>query len=155
MLTDLMSQCDIIIAPLLEKHRVTCHYSREKCDQIVFNTDKLRLKQILLNLLSNACKYNKPGGTIAIHCEQIDDSIRISVMDTGMGINPSEIKDLFEPFNRMGAECSQIDGTGIGLNITLKLFELLGCNLGIDSTPGKGSHFWVDLPLNLHRNKIN
>ena len=154
-LTDLMAQCEIIISPLLKKYRVTYSYAYEKCDQIVFNTDHLRLKQILLNLLSNACKYNKPGGTVDIHCERIDDSIRISIIDSGMGINYSEIKDLFEPFNRMGAECSQIEGTGIGLNITLKLVELLGGNLGIDSTPGKGSHFWIDLPLNPHGNQIN
>ena len=154
-LKDLMAQCETIISPLLIKHRVTCSYANEKCDHIVFNTDRLRLKQVLLNLLSNACKYNKPGGTVDIHCEHIDDSIRISIIDTGMGINHSEIKDLFEPFNRMGAECSQIEGTGIGLNITLKLVELLGGNLGVDSTPGKGSHFWVDLPLNYHLNKAS
>ena len=86
-LTDLMAQCETIIAPLLEKHRVTWNYDQQKCDQIVFNTDHLRLKQILLNLLSNACKYNKPGGTVDIHCERIDDSIRISIIDSGMCIN--------------------------------------------------------------------
>ncbi|MCW9005968.1 MAG: PAS domain-containing sensor histidine kinase [Gammaproteobacteria bacterium] len=153
-LTDLMSQCEIIISPLLEKYRIIYDYDREKCDQIIFNTDHLRLKQVLLNLLTNACKYNKPGGKVKTHCELNNDSLRISVIDTGMGINNSEIKELFEPFNRMGAECGQIEGTGIGLNITLKLVELLGGNLGVESTLGKGSHFWIDLPLNYYPEKV-
>ena len=153
-LADLMSQCEIIIMPLLEKYHITYDYHREKCDQIIFNTDHLRLKQVLINLLTNACKYNKPGGKVTTHCELNNDSLRISVIDTGLGINDMEIKELFEPFNRMGAECSRIEGTGIGLNITLKLVELLGGNLGVESTLGKGSHFWIDLPLNYYPKKL-
>lgn len=147
---DLLSQCASIISPQLEKYRVNFNYAHEQCNQVIVHTDQLRLKQVILNLLTNACKYNKPGGTVDVKCELGNDILRISVIDTGIGINESEINDLFEPFNRMGAECGQIEGTGIGLNITLKMVELLGGTLGVDSAPGEGAHFWIDLPVNYH-----
>ncbi|MDH5472836.1 MAG: PAS domain S-box protein [Gammaproteobacteria bacterium] len=154
-LGDLMKQCEMIIHPLLDKYRVKYKQLDNSCDAIVFNTDHLRLKQIVLNLLTNACKYNKPGGTVETRCQCLSDSLRISVIDTGIGIHKSELQDLFEPFNRMGAECGTVEGTGIGLNITLKLVEVLGGNLGVESTPGKGSHFWVDLPLDYYNDAVH
>ncbi len=112
----------------------------------VINTDKTRLKQILINLLSNAIKYNTKDGYISIKTEIYDNKLRINIQDTGHGITEENIKKLFEPFNRLGAESSNIEGTGIGLIICKKLVEKMGGQLGVESTIGKGSTFWVELP---------
>ena len=111
-------------------------------------TDSARLRQILVNLLSNAVKYNRDGGTVTVDAETVDgDMLRISIRDTGPGIPLDRQKDLFQPFNRLGAETSGIEGTGIGLTIARRLAEVLGGHLGFESAPGQGSTFWVDLPL--------
>jgi len=109
--------------------------------------DYTRFKQVLLNLLSNAVKYNRQGGNITLICEQIpDDMIRICVTDTGSGIDADKQAGLFEPFNRLGREVSQIEGTGIGLTITKQLVEKMDGRIGFKSDVGKGSSFWVDFP---------
>ncbi|MDH5765527.1 MAG: PAS domain-containing sensor histidine kinase, partial [Gammaproteobacteria bacterium] len=146
-IVEMLTQCEQLIYPLLDRYSVSYKSDYENCKEIVIQTDHTRLKQILLNLLTNACKYNKAGGLVETKCELLSGFVRISVIDTGIGINHSELSELFEPFNRLGAECGSVEGTGIGLNITLKLVELLGGNLGVESEPAKGSHFWVDLPL--------
>jgi PAS domain S-box-containing protein len=112
------------------------------------SADSVRLKQVLLNLLSNAIKYNSQDGTVTITCEETGDTmLRFSVTDTGAGISPENLHDLFKPFTRLGAERSEIEGTGIGLTITRELLELMNGEVGVDSTEGVGSTFWFDLPL--------
>lgn len=114
---------------------------------IIVEADRLKLKQILLNLLSNAVKYNRPEGSVGIICEQTDDRIRIGIKDTGPGI-PEGLKDaLFQPFNRLGAESSGVEGTGIGLVITRQLAIKMNGLIEVDSRVGEGSTFWVELPL--------
>jgi CheY-like chemotaxis protein len=110
--------------------------------------DRQRLHQILLNLLSNAVKYNRVGGTVTVSCTRVDDGhIRLAVSDTGPGIRPEQRELLFAPFERLGAEHTTIEGTGIGLALAHRLAHAMGGRLDVDSTPGQGSTFWVDLPV--------
>lgn len=109
--------------------------------------DLTRLKQVLLNILINAVKYNKEQGYIILQSEIIDKQmLRISVTDQGCGLNEAEIKRLFIPFERMNS-ARNIEGTGIGLAITRHLIEMMGGTLGVESTPGKGSTFWLQIRL--------
>jgi signal transduction histidine kinase/ActR/RegA family two-component response regulator len=111
-------------------------------------TDSTRLIQVLLNLMTNAVKYNRKGGTVTLTCEQIpDEMLRISVIDDGVGIALEKQDALFNPFERLGHELGQIEGSGIGLSITKQIVELLGGQIGFESNEGKGSTFWVDIGL--------
>ena len=113
--------------------------------------DPGKLKQVMINLLSNAIKYNRPDGKVTVIIEEIDtDSIRISVQDTGMGI-PAELQgQVFQPFNRLNAEGSNIEGSGIGLALCKNLIELMNGGIGFISEEGQGSTFWIDLPRAEH-----
>jgi CheY-like chemotaxis protein len=108
--------------------------------------DRLRLRQVLVNLLSNAAKYNREHGTITVRCERRADRIRLSVSDTGMGIAPERLAKLFQPFERLGAEFGEVEGTGIGLALSKQLADLMGATLGAETTVGAGSVFWIELP---------
>jgi CheY-like chemotaxis protein len=116
--------------------------------------DERRLKQVLLNLLSNAVKYNVEGGQIKIRCQNEDSGkIRFSVMDTGKGISSLEKLDVFKPFNRLGAENSSIQGTGVGLTIAKQLVEQMNGSMDFSSLKGKGSTFWFYLPEDIEENR--
>jgi PAS domain S-box-containing protein len=108
--------------------------------------DRQRMNQVLLNLLSNAIKYNRAGGSVAVSCEERDAGIRVLVADTGPGIRPEHRDLLFTPFERLGAEQTTVEGTGIGLALSKRLAHAMGGDLGVDSIPGSGSTFWLDLP---------
>ena len=117
------------------------------CDQHVF-ADRQRIKQILLNLLGNGIKYNREGGTVSISCSQpAPGRLRIQVTDTGPGIPREQFGLLFTPFERLGAEQSTIEGTGIGLALSRRLAEVMGGTLDVDSTVGRGSTFAVEFPI--------
>ena len=117
------------------------------CDVYIF-ADRQRLKQILLNLLGNAIKYNREGGTVSISCARPkSDTLRIQVTDTGPGIAPEHFGSLFTPFERLGAERTTVEGTGIGLALSHRLAEVMGGTLGVESTVGRGSTFWVDFKI--------
>jgi signal transduction histidine kinase/ActR/RegA family two-component response regulator len=111
-------------------------------------TDRRRLKQILLNLLSNGVKYNHPGGRVSLRCESSSPGlIQIRVTDTGPGIPADQVPRLFTPFDRLGAESTSIDGTGIGLALSQRLAEMLGTSLTVDTEVGVGTTFALEVPV--------
>ena len=118
--------------------------------------DRQRLRQVLLNLLSNAIKYNHLAGSVSLSCERVSPAsapagektrLRLSVADTGLGLSEEEIGRLFTPFDRLKAEHTQTEGTGLGLALSKSLVEAMGGTIGVRSTLGEGSTFWVELPL--------
>ncbi|HEX8209131.1 MAG TPA: PAS domain S-box protein [Longimicrobium sp.] len=109
--------------------------------------DRQRLTQVLLNLLSNAIKYNRPGGRVRITCGVEGERFRIRVHDTGVGIRADRLDQLFVPFARLGAEQTEVEGTGLGLALSKRLVEAMGGEMQVESTPGRGSIFSVDLAL--------
>ena len=116
--------------------------------------DRTRLKQAILNLLSNAVKYNTENGKVIINVAPADNNlIRISVTDTGKGLSQKQQKELFTAFNRLGAEHSGVEGTGIGLVITKSIVELMGGRIGLESEQEKGSTFWIELPSDAQNSK--
>jgi PAS domain S-box-containing protein len=114
---------------------------------INIDADTTRLKQVLLNLLSNAIKYNHKGGSINIDGHCADGFLHLDITDTGIGIAKEQVDELFKPFNRLSAENSNIEGTGIGLTSTRSIIELMGGKVGVKSEQGIGSTFWIELPL--------
>ncbi len=146
-LAEVMLECRAMIEAQVGKRGLSLTFPRFDVPCFV-KADRTRLKQILINLLYNAVKYNKPGGAIAVECTPIPpDSIRISVRDTGPGLTPEQVAQLFQPFNRLGKEGGAEEGTGIGLVVTKRLVELMGGAIGVESAVGVGSVFWVEFKL--------
>nr|MDP2191644.1 response regulator [Rhodoferax sp.] len=146
-LGEVMTECLTMIEPQAHKRGIgltfvpldTCYF---------VNADRTRVKQVLINLLFNAIKYNKPGGTVAVECTlSAPQSLRISVRDTGMGLTAQQLEQLFQPFNRLGKEVGTEEGTGIGLMVAKRLVEQMGGTIGVDSTVNEGSVFWIELGL--------
>jgi PAS domain S-box-containing protein len=143
---EVMSECQAMMEPEAQQRGVTMTFPRVDSATFV-SADRTRLKQIVINLISNAIKYNKPQGTVVIDCTTNDpERTRISVSDTGAGLSPAKLAQLFQPFNRLGQEAGGVAGTGIGLVVTKRLTELMEGALGVESIAGEGSVFWCDLP---------
>jgi PAS domain S-box-containing protein len=142
---DVMSECQAMMEPEAQQRGVLMTFPR--FDQPVFvSADRTRLKQIVINLLSNAIKYNREQGTVVVACTaSTPERTRISVHDTGAGLSPENMAQLFQPFNRLGQEAAGVAGTGIGLVVTKRLAELMEGELGVESVPGAGSVFWCEL----------
>lgn len=139
-------ECLSLVAPMADKHKVHISFNETNLSGVSAYGDTTRLKQVLLNLLSNAVKYNRPLGSVSVFARVMDNHrIRISVQDTGIGISKENLPSLFLPFNRLGAEMTEIEGTGIGLVIVRRLIELMGGSVGVESTQGAGSTFWIEL----------
>ena len=123
---------------------------------LIANIDQTRFKEVIVNLLTNAIKYNHVGGKVWIDSKLVEnDILHISVTDTGPGIPHDMQESIFEPFNRMGAEFSEVEGTGIGLTIAKQLTEMMQGGIGVDSTLGHGSTFWIEFPLILNNSHLD
>lgn len=144
-LREAVDDCRQLIQPLAAARAIVLEMSLP--DELVVRADRTRLKQVLLNLLSNAVKYNREGGRVSLAAQCREGRLRLSVSDTGAGIAAERMAALFEPFERLGAEASAIEGTGIGLTITRRLMELMGGEIGAESRVGEGSTFWIELFL--------
>jgi PAS domain S-box-containing protein len=144
-LGEVMLDCQTMIEPQAQKHGIAMSFPKLEQTGFVL-ADRTRVKQILINLLSNAIKYNHSGGAVTVECSVISaENIRISVKDSGPGLSPEKLAQLFQPFNRLGQEAHGEEGTGIGLVMTKRLVELMGGVIGVKSSVGVGSEFWVEL----------
>ena len=144
-LEDVMQECATMVEPQAQEHGIQVIFTPIK-PLFFVNADRTRVKQLLLNLLSNAIKYNNTNGKVTVTCTQTPpDNVRISVRDTGAGLTPEQLKQLFQPFNRLGQKSDVEEGTGIGLVVCKRLVELMGGLIGVESTAGEGSVFWFEL----------
>lgn len=148
MLEPLFEEIFGLISPLAEKKNIKIvDLTRGKINISVM-ADRTRLKQVLLNLLSNAVNYNRESGSVTVSGEKREGGrFRINITDTGCGISKEDRKKLFQPFSRLGADRSEVEGTGIGLAISKKLIELTEEEIGVESELEKGSTFWIEVPL--------
>jgi CheY-like chemotaxis protein len=143
----IVSECIKLIQPLVDSRQVRLWATTNGLDDICVRADATRLKQALLNLMANAVKYNHLGGDVEVIFTHDDDGIfRIEVRDNGPGIPESRQAEMFEPFNRLGAEGSATEGSGVGLVITKRLVNMMGGELTFRSREGHGSRFWITLP---------
>lgn len=144
-LVDLLLECRAMIEPQAQKRGISLHFPRLERAGFV-SADRIRFKQVLLNLLLNAIKYNRPNGSVTVECTLMSaDVLRIGVRDTGAGMAPEQLSNLFQPFNRLGKESGVEEGTGIGLVVTKRLVEMMRGSIGVESAVDVGSLFWVEL----------
>ncbi|MDD4963501.1 MAG: ATP-binding protein [Gallionella sp.] len=142
---EVIRECQSMIETQAQEHGVRVDFLPFDWSLFV-NADRMRMKQVLINLLSNAIKYNRKEGTVVVACTaNHPEHIRISIKDTGEGLPPEKLRQLFQPFNRLGQEHGVEQGTGIGLIVTKQLIELMGGSISVKSTVGEGSEFCVDL----------
>jgi PAS domain S-box-containing protein len=144
-LSEVMTECQDMIEPQGQKRGISMTFPHFDKPSFV-DADRTRLKQVIINLLSNAIKYNRSNGTVVVTCAPSGpERIRIGVTDTGAGLPPEMLIQLFQSFNRLGRETTAEEGTGIGLVMSKRLVELMGGTIGVESTVGTGSMFWFDL----------
>jgi PAS domain S-box-containing protein len=145
-LADVLRECEALVETQARNAdiRVTFADLSHPCRVLA---DRVRLKQVFVNLLSNGIKYNRTGGAVRVTCHPVKSSrMRVSFEDTGEGLSVEQIAGLFRPFERLGRERGAIEGTGVGLVVSKRLAELMGGSIGAESIVGKGSIFWVELP---------
>jgi PAS domain S-box-containing protein len=144
-LIDVLRECQAMTESQAQKRDI--HISFLPFDNTWFaNADRTRVKQVLINLLSNAIKYNCKHETVEVKCTlSTPERIRISIKDSGAGLSPEKLAQLYQPFNRLGQETGTEEGTGIGLVVTKRLVELMGGTIGVESSVGVGSEFWIEL----------
>jgi PAS domain S-box-containing protein len=146
-LAEVIAECQAMMEPQAQQRGISMTFPEFDLPCFV-HADRTRVKQVLINLLSNAIKYNRPQGTVEVTCKVASpERIRISVKDTGAGLPPEKMEQLFQSFNRLGQEVRGEEGTGIGLVVSKRLVELMRGSIGVESTVGIGSVFWIELLL--------
>ncbi|HHT9145425.1 MAG TPA: hybrid sensor histidine kinase/response regulator, partial [Candidatus Wunengus sp. YC61] len=146
-LAEVLLECQDMIEPQGQKRGVKLTFPQFDIPCFV-RADRTRLKQVIINLLSNAIKYNRAQGTVEVKCiARTPERLRISIKDSGAGLPPEKLTQLFQPFNRIGRESTAEEGTGIGLVMSKRLVELMEGVIGVESTVGEGSVFWFELSL--------
>jgi signal transduction histidine kinase len=144
-LSEVMLDCQSMMEIQAEKSGIRMSFPRFDRPCLV-RADRTRLKQIIINLLSNAIKYNRAGGLVEVACStNAAGRLRISVTDSGEGLATEQLAQLFQAFNRLGQEASTVEGAGIGLVVSKRLVEMMGGSIGVESTVGVGSVFWIEL----------
>ncbi|MCA1596940.1 MAG: response regulator, partial [Chloroflexi bacterium] len=147
----IVSEAMALMRPLAKQRNIELVSEILEQDELHVMADQQRFKQLLINLLSNAVKYNRENGRVVVGCTVgcigSAPTLRVSVSDTGSGLSDADVKRLFIPFERLGAGRSAIEGTGIGLALCKRLVEAMGGAIGVESTVGEGSVFWIELPV--------
>jgi PAS domain S-box-containing protein len=144
-LAEVMVECQALLEGQAQKRGIQITFPQPDAGLFV-HADRTRLKQVLINLLSNAVKYNRALGTVEVQCTAgAPGRVRVSIRDTGVGLSPERLAQLFQPFNRLGQEASGVEGTGIGLVVAKQLIELMEGVIGVESAVGVGSTFWFEL----------
>jgi CheY-like chemotaxis protein len=144
-MADVLRECQAMIVPQGEKRGIRMTFPDDGIPYFV-DADRTRLKQVLINLLSNAIKYNQLNGTVTVDCAMnTPERVRVRITDSGAGLPPEMVEQLFQPFNRLGQERSTEEGTGIGLVMSKRLVEMMGGVIGVESAVGRGSVFWFEL----------
>jgi signal transduction histidine kinase len=147
LLSELLEDCHTLMQPLADKRHITLYFPPPSGARCV-RGDRTRVKQVLINLLSNAIQYNREGGAVHVSCTDMANAcLRIAVQDTGEGLPPEKMAQLFQPFHRLGEEADAGEGTGIGLVVSKRLLELMGGEIGMRSQVGVGSVFWIELAV--------
>lgn len=146
-LVDAINDSITLLLPIAQKASIQINHEDNGLNLIVL-ADATKLKQIIINLISNAIKYNSDHGSVTVSYSQLNNNqVRVKIIDTGIGISPKNQEKLFTAFTRLGQENSAIEGTGIGLLVTKDLVEMMQGTIGLESTENKGSSFWFDLPM--------
>lgn len=146
-LNNILNQTLSLINPVADKHAIQINNKVSSCKDMKINVDETRFKQVLLNILSNAIKYNDENGKVTIDCSTDDYMLHLSITDTGKGLTSEQQICIFKPFDRAGAENTNIEGTGLGLVITKNLLEQMRGKITVESVLGKGSRFLIQVPL--------
>lgn len=136
-----------LMRPMAQTRKVSLNYYGGETEPPAIVADPQRIKQVLLNLTSNAIKYGRTGGRVEISTQTFEDTLRVSVTDEGEGLSREKQDQLFIPFERLNQEHGTTEGTGLGLALSKRLVELMGGSIGVESEPGYGSAFWVELPI--------
>jgi signal transduction histidine kinase/CHASE3 domain sensor protein len=135
-----------LVTAIAQQKNISIDLVAPEQHDMVVSADPKRLQQVLMNLITNAVKYNRQGGSIVLSCQRHGEMVRVNVQDDGIGISNDDMEKLFQPFQRLPS-AGAVEGTGIGLVVSRDLIEIMGGKIGVQSTPGKGSTFWFELPF--------